>query len=103
MSDKDALQAGVHKVEHDGSISNSFNDSANDLWKQLGSSSKIGIMERDEEGFMDCATYHDRIYIQDLQPCMLNITILGRVIAVANNASVMRLISFFFWLTLATL
>ncbi|KAJ8656214.1 hypothetical protein O0I10_008008 [Lichtheimia ornata] len=81
MSDKDALQAGVHKVEHDGSISNSFNDSANDLWKQLGSSSKIGIMERDEEGFMDCATYHDRIYIQDLQPCMLNITILGRVIA----------------------
>lgn len=96
MSDKDALQAGIHKVEQDGSISNSFNDSANDLWKQLGSSSKIGIMGRDEEGFMDCATYHDRIYIQDLQPCMLNITILGRVIAVANNASVIRLISFSF-------
>lgn len=84
MSDKDALQAGVHKVEHgDGSISNT---SSNDLWKQLGSS-RVGIMERDEEGFMDCATYHDRIYIRDLQPCMLNITILGRVIAVANNAS----------------
>ncbi|CAO3588856.1 unnamed protein product [Absidia cylindrospora] len=46
---------------------------------------KPPLMERDDEGLMDCLTYAPRINISDLEPSMLNITLSGRVIAKANN------------------
>ncbi|KAI7857593.1 hypothetical protein BDC45DRAFT_17340 [Circinella umbellata] len=82
MSEKDARQAGVNKVEVD--MSN--DDDLEDLSTALSSRKlKNGIMERDEEGFMDCLTYQNRIHIKDLEPSMLNITLLCRVVAIASN------------------
>ena len=34
---------------------------------------------------MDCLAYQNRIHIRDLEPSMLNITLLCRVIAIASN------------------
>ncbi|ORZ12429.1 hypothetical protein BCR42DRAFT_420592 [Absidia repens] len=53
--------------------------------QQRPSSTKPPLMERDDEGLMDCLTYAPRIKINDLEPSMLNITLSGRVIAKANN------------------
>jgi hypothetical protein len=36
---------------------------------------------------MDCSTYVPRIFVQDLEHCMLNVTLLGKVIGIANNVS----------------
>ncbi|KAI8992086.1 hypothetical protein BDF20DRAFT_904391 [Mycotypha africana] len=46
---------------------------------------KNEITERDEEGFMDCSSYMPRIYVKDLVHRMLNVTLLGKVIGLANN------------------
>ncbi|KAL7310658.1 hypothetical protein PS15m_010129 [Mucor circinelloides] len=46
---------------------------------------KKDIAERDEEGFMDCSNYTQRIYLQDLVHRMLNVTLLGKVVGLANN------------------
>ncbi|KAK4512722.1 Heat shock protein ssb1 [Mucor velutinosus] len=46
---------------------------------------KKDIAERDEEGFMDCSNYTQRIYLQDLSHRMLNVTLLGKVVGLANN------------------
>ncbi|KAI9279281.1 hypothetical protein BY458DRAFT_545184 [Sporodiniella umbellata] len=43
------------------------------------------IVERDEEGFMDCSTYESRIFINDLTYCMLNVTLFGKVVGLAKN------------------
>ncbi|KAI8145166.1 hypothetical protein BJV82DRAFT_605146 [Fennellomyces sp. T-0311] len=86
MSDKDARLAGVNNLDMDGSQLSSQRHSL------LGSSQssspkrrKKGIVERDEEGYMDCLTYPNQIYIRDLEPSMLNITLLCRVTAIASN------------------
>ncbi|KAL9541135.1 hypothetical protein MBANPS3_009291 [Mucor bainieri] len=46
---------------------------------------KKDIAERDEEGYLDCSNYTQRIYIQDLVHRMLNVTLLGKVVGLANN------------------
>ncbi|CAO3640619.1 unnamed protein product [Mucor fragilis] len=46
---------------------------------------KKDIAERDEEGYMDCSNYMQRIYLQDLVHRMLNVTLLGKVVGLANN------------------
>ncbi|CEP10548.1 hypothetical protein [Parasitella parasitica] len=46
---------------------------------------KKDIAERDEEGFLDCSSYTQRIYVHDLVHRMLNVTLLGRVVGLANN------------------
>lgn len=41
---------------------------------------------------MDCENYYSRIYVKDLDYCMLNVTLLGKVVGLANNV-----IFFFFF------
>ncbi|KAI9498636.1 hypothetical protein BDB00DRAFT_798833 [Zychaea mexicana] len=96
MAEKDARQAGVNKVEADTANSQMSHQSrrrdsihnsllSNSSQKQQKQTTKKGIMERDEEGFMDCLAYPNRIFIKDLEPSMLNITLLCRVVAIASN------------------
>ncbi|KAI8076327.1 uncharacterized protein BX664DRAFT_270956, partial [Halteromyces radiatus] len=83
MSNEDAIQAGVTKKP--------ANDHSpmRDFWQQdksvTSQKKKKPIIERDDEGLMDCSSYTPRIMINDLESSMLNITICGRVIAKANN------------------
>ncbi|KAG1177172.1 hypothetical protein G6F70_002868 [Rhizopus microsporus] len=48
-------------------------------------STKKEILQRDEEGFIDCSNYIPRIYVSDLVHCMLNVTLLGKVVGLAKN------------------
>lgn len=34
---------------------------------------------------MDCENYSSRIYVKDLDHCMLNVTLFGKVVGLANN------------------
>lgn len=36
---------------------------------------------------MDCSNYIPRIYVSDLVHCMLNVTLLGKVVGLAKNVS----------------
>ncbi|GAN02079.1 hypothetical protein MAM1_0016c01519 [Mucor ambiguus] len=51
---------------------------------------KKDIAERDEEGFIDCSNYTQRIYLQDLVHRMLNVTLLGKVVGLADNNSFIK-------------
>ncbi|KAI7903876.1 uncharacterized protein BX663DRAFT_505541 [Cokeromyces recurvatus] len=74
MSEKEAQEAGLAKTNLMSYIESqpSFSTPKND------------IMERDEEGFMDCSNYLSRIYVKDLTYCMLNVTLFGKVTGLAN-------------------
>ncbi|KAI9243554.1 hypothetical protein BDA99DRAFT_566611 [Phascolomyces articulosus] len=93
MSERDARLAGVNKVEADGSNSQlsqprrggSFSNLSPNISTPPQKITKKGIMERDEEGFMDCLGYQNRIYIKDLESSMLNVTLLCKVVAIASN------------------
>ncbi|KAI9482870.1 MAG: hypothetical protein EXX96DRAFT_605969 [Benjaminiella poitrasii] len=75
MPEKEAQEAGLAKVN----LMSTFVESQPSL-----SDPKNDIMERDEEGFMDCSNYLSRIYIKDLTHCMLNVTLYGKVVGLAN-------------------
>jgi hypothetical protein len=34
---------------------------------------------------MDCLKYSERIYVKDLNHCMLDVTLFGKIVALANN------------------
>ncbi|KAI7896843.1 uncharacterized protein EV154DRAFT_490978 [Mucor mucedo] len=77
MPEKEAQEAQLAKInltsmiEDDGFSCSDF--------------SKKDILERDEEGFMNCENYTSRIYVKDLDYCMLNVTLLGKVVGLANS------------------
>ncbi|KAI8990123.1 hypothetical protein BDB01DRAFT_495453 [Pilobolus umbonatus] len=81
MPEKEAREAKLNKVNLVSGIT---------LVESFDSNGKQPIMERDEEGFMDCSLYKSRIYINDLEPCMINVTLLGKVVAVAENNPYIR-------------
>ncbi|KAI8377427.1 uncharacterized protein BYT42DRAFT_570311 [Radiomyces spectabilis] len=86
MSDKDArVVDGVNRDSQRPAslVSNGSNSPISEFWNHP--SQKKGIVESDDEGFMDCINYMDRIFIRDLDSCMLNVTIFGRVVAMASN------------------
>ncbi|KAL1920534.1 uncharacterized protein VTP21DRAFT_911 [Calcarisporiella thermophila] len=45
---------------------------------------------RDDQGYMDCKLYAERILIKNLKPKMLNVTLFGRIIAMAANNPMVR-------------
>jgi hypothetical protein len=36
---------------------------------------------------MDCENYFSRIHVKDLDHCMLNVTLFGKVVGLANNVN----------------
>ncbi|RUP45651.1 hypothetical protein BC936DRAFT_147904 [Jimgerdemannia flammicorona] len=48
------------------------------------------IAPRDEQGLMDCQLSQERIHVKDLVPQMLNVTLLGRIVAMAQNNPIMK-------------
>ncbi|KAG0180530.1 hypothetical protein DFQ28_001129 [Apophysomyces sp. BC1034] len=95
MSEKEAQEADVARTGiTSASVSASLNpprSPGTEFWQEP--TKNKCIVERDEEerklidgqGYMDCSTYLDRIFIRDLDSCMLNVTIMGRVVAIASN------------------
>jgi len=45
------------------------------------------IVKKDETGSYDMAMYPERIWIRDLQPCMSNVVLLGKIMALSENVS----------------
>ncbi|KAL0081703.1 hypothetical protein J3Q64DRAFT_1754927 [Phycomyces blakesleeanus] len=92
MSEQEAQLAQVAKVNN-----NSFYDTLLSSLYTL-KSKNIGaqhhqqaireneIMTRNEEGFMDCASYPKCIKTNELVQSMLNVTLFGRIVALGNNA-----------------
>lgn len=102
MPEKEAQDAGLAKINLTSMVDLSESE--------ISSSSKRDIIKRDEEvtefnlalslckllicylftiikGFMDCEGYEPRINISDMNYCMLNATLFGKVIGLANNVS----------------
>ncbi|GAA5812875.1 hypothetical protein MFLAVUS_006334 [Mucor flavus] len=77
MPEKEAQDAGLAKINLTSMVDLSESE--------ISSSSKRDIIKRDEEGFMDCEGYEPRINISDMNYCMLNATLFGKVIGLANN------------------
>lgn len=106
MPEKEAKDAGLAKIN----LTSAIIEDDSDIISQSDPSKK-GIVERDEEvresdfvlisefiltctlcnylqGFMDCLKYNERIYIKDITHCMLNATLFGRIVGLANNVIV---------------
>ncbi|OBZ90800.1 hypothetical protein A0J61_01156 [Choanephora cucurbitarum] len=78
MPEKEAQEAGLAKLNLTSMIvSESSHLDSESLKKEL--------IERDEEGFMDCSKHLTRIHVHHLTYCMLNVTLMGKVIGLANN------------------
>ncbi|KAG0741427.1 hypothetical protein G6F62_002823 [Rhizopus arrhizus] len=77
MPEAEAQAAGLAKMNLSSYMSSQDSSSLASLRKE--------IIERDEEGFMDCSNYEPRIFVSDLVHCMLNVTLLGKVVGLAKN------------------
>ncbi|GAA5801785.1 hypothetical protein HPULCUR_007238 [Helicostylum pulchrum] len=77
MPEKEAQDAGLAKINLTSMVDPSETE--------ISISSKKDIIKRDEEGFMDCEGYEPRVNINDMNHCMLNVTLFGKVIGLANN------------------
>ncbi|KAG2235367.1 hypothetical protein INT48_004986 [Thamnidium elegans] len=77
MPEKEAQDAGLAKINLTSMVDQSESE--------ICSSSKKDIIKRDEEGFMDCEGYVPRVNVTDMNYCMLNVTLFGKVIGLANN------------------
>jgi hypothetical protein len=96
MPEKEAQDAGLAKVD----LASVVIDDNSSMDKAILNPKKE-IAQRDEEvrllllykcyilttskGFINCTDYSDRIYINQLQHNMINVALLGRVVAVADN------------------
>ncbi|KAI9310927.1 hypothetical protein BX666DRAFT_1118060 [Dichotomocladium elegans] len=91
MSAENARLAGLAKTTSTAFSLSSYTDSQSTMGKPDNTNnnsrrpSRPEIMSRDDEGYIDCAMYPDRIYLGDLAPCMLNVTLFGFVKSVASN------------------
>ncbi|CAO3650509.1 unnamed protein product [Mucor hiemalis] len=78
MPEKEAQEAGLAKTNLTSMIEEEEDESISDTTKK-------DIVERDEEDFMNCSSYQPRIQIKDLSHRMLNVTLYGKVVALADN------------------
>ncbi|KAI8874997.1 hypothetical protein K501DRAFT_203510, partial [Backusella circina FSU 941] len=85
MPEKEAQDAGLAKVD----LASVVLEEEESMERGISNPKKV-ITQRDEEGFMDCTSYSDRIYINQLQHNMINVALLGRIVAVADNNPFMK-------------
>ncbi|ORY91073.1 hypothetical protein BCR43DRAFT_95242 [Syncephalastrum racemosum] len=84
MSEEEASKAGIVRSFNDSKSASQLAPDSSPmtefLWEERRKESK-----RDEDGLLDCAKIYKRILIRDLEPGMLNVTILGRIVALREN------------------